>query len=75
MSGDCDTECGALMDANQTIYELVKKFRDLKPILKQIEQSTNSRPHRVSLEDLHLNEQWFRVWKILGVQHSEGSPQ
>ena len=51
----------------------IKKLEAIKPILKQIEQSTNSRPPRVSLEGLHLNEQWLRVWEILKHHSSGGS--
>ena len=58
------------------LREATKKLNDIKPILKQIEESTNSRPPRVSLEELHLNEQWFRVWEILeSEQTSEVKPQ
>lgn len=58
-------------ELRRIIVKRGRKLEAIKPILKQIEQSTNSRPPRVSLEELHLNEQWLRVWKILKHQTSE----
>ena len=65
---DCETSEDFEKQLNElleTEEEVLDKLEAIKPILKQIEENTNSRPPRVSLEELHLNEQWFRVWKIL----------
>jgi len=50
---------------NKRIEDLKNKLEALKPILKQIELSTNTRPPLSKLSYLVLNEKWFCVWDIL----------
>ena len=45
--------------------KMKQKLEALRPILKAIEHSSNSRSPRIALEALILNENWFRVWELL----------